>query len=344
MLILQNGKKFNGISIGSQGVKTGLVVLYTGVVGYQEVITDPANIGKIIVMTYPLIGNYGTNPKFNQSKNARCAGIIIKENSRISSNWQAKDDFSVFLKKEKVICLSEVDTRTLAVDIREEGEQLGIISDNNIKSPVFQKVRSYLKEISVNKITNVFKGKGAKIAIIDIGVTNSLLWQLEKLNLDIWLVPYNIDAGELLKLKPNGIIIPNGPEEDSDLHIVENTIKNILGKIRILGISTGHLAIAKALGYKVKKMKTGHRGVNYPVISEGSFKGDITVQNHGYVIDENSLDKNVKIAERNLNDKTIEKIYSNKLDFVSIQYCPESPGNGEINSVFNEFLKTKVKI
>lgn len=342
MLILQDGTRFDGISIGVDGTRSGMVALYTGVVGYEEVMTDPANAGRILVMTYPLIGNYGINPRFNESKKVWCSGLVIKENSRIYSNWQAEGSFEGFLENEDVVCLSGVDTRTLAVKIRDSGEQWGTISSRSIDKPQPQKNLSFLKEISVDRVTHAVKGKGKKIVIIDLGVQNSILAQLEKLGYDVWLVPYNFSSSELLKLKPDGVIISNGPEEDPELNKTVGLVKDILGKVHMLGISTGHEVIAKALGGKIKKLKIGHRGVNYPVISEGSFKGEITVQNHSFVVDEFSMDKDVEIIERNLNDKTIEKMESAKLKFVSIQYYPASPGLGEPNRIFSEFLGGRI--
>jgi len=339
MLILKDGTKFSGISIGVEDVRSGTVVLYTGVVGYQEVMTDPANAGRILVMTYPLIGNYGINPRFSESKKAWCAGIVIKENTRIYSNWQAVSSFEEFLKREAVVCLFGVDTRTLAVKIREGGEQWGTISSDKIEPC---KTLSFLKEISVDKLTHAVKGKGKRVVIIDLGVTYSILRQLERLDCDVWLVPYNISPGELLKMKPDRVIISNGPEEDPELDKAVNTVKGILGKVPLLGISTGHLVIARALGGKVTRLKIGHRGVNYPVISPDSFKGEITVQNHGFVADEDSLGKDIDIIERNVNDKTIEKMASDKLKFISIQYYPASPGFGEPHSVFSEFLEGRI--
>lgn len=338
MLILKDGTKFDGVSIGSKGTKTGHVILYTGVVGYQEVITDPANAGKIIVMTYPLIGNYGINRKFDESKKAWCAGMIIKQESKIYSNFQAEESFNKFLAEKNVICLSEVDTRTLAVKIRDAGEQIGTISSKHIEKAESLLPSSMLAEISVREPVNMVKSGGKKVAVIDLGMSNSFLKQLQQLKCDVWSFPFNTDAPEILKIKPDRVIISNGPEEDPGLDIVLDTVKKILGRVSVLGISTGHLVIAKALGAKIKKMKIGHRGVNYPVMSLDSFKGEITVQNHGLVVDEGSLDKSIKVVERNLNDKTVEKMYSEKYKFVSLQYYPASPGFDEPHPELVDFI------
>jgi len=337
MLILKDGNKFPGKLLGSEESRKGTVVLYTGVVGYQEVMTDPANAGKIIVMTYPLIGNYGTNLRFNESSNSWCEGIVIKESSRIYSNFQAESSFEEFLKENNITCLSEVDTRTLSVAIREKGEQTGTISGKSNKASSSAN-QSFFKDISVKDPINVIKGKGKKVAIIDLGVTNSFLKQLEGLKCNVWLYPFDVTSKEILKSKPDRIIISNGPEDDSELDVVAKNTKEILGKIPLLGISTGHLVIAKALGAKINRLKIGHRGVNYPVISSDSFKGEITVQNHACVVDEKTLDKSVKVLERNLNDKTVERMQSTKFKFTSVQYYLTGSVTGAPNKILNDFI------
>ena len=361
-LVLENGSCFEGISIGSQGEKIGEVVLNTAVVGYQEMMTDPANAGKILVLTYPLIGNYGVAKKFNESNKSHIAALVIKEASRIYSNWQAQDSFDKFLKKQKVVTISEVDTRTLAVHIRDNGEMFGIISSKETdEKKLLEKLKdgtknlkaNFIKDISVKSITKVRdNASGPNIGILDLGITNSFLKQLETLACNITLLPYDTDAEKMLKMDFDGVIISNGPENDEAVPSVAETVKGILGKVPVLGISTGHEVIALALGGKLKKMKLGHHGVNYPVRSPDSFKGEITVQNHSLIVDEDSLKNRkdarpvrnsflsgVKITLKNVNDNSIEEMESEPLKFISTQYYPSSPGFDEVNEVFRRFLK-----
>ena len=385
-LVLENGSCFEGIPIGAHGEKIGEVILNTAVVGYQEMLTDPANAGKILVLTYPLIGNYGTAKKFNESKKCHVEALVIKENSRMYSNWQAQDSFDNFLKKEKVVAVSEIDTRTLAVHIRDNGEMLGIISAKETdEKKLLKKLQagikdiknSYIKDISVKEFTKTEKqSSGPNIGILDLGITNSLIRQLETMacpraagkafgdaqpnfsrrGCGITLVPYKTDAEKILKSQFDGLIISNGPEDDEAIPLVAETIKKLLGKIPILGISTGHEIIALALGGKLKKMNLGHRGVNYPVLpatdrqagkAPDSFKGEITVQNHSFIVDENSIKnrKDIEITLCNVNDNSIEEMESKRLKFISTQYYPISPGFDEVNEVFMRFLKIiKTKI
>jgi carbamoyl-phosphate synthase small subunit len=349
-LVLEDGSVFEGSSIGAEGEKIGEVSLNTAVVGYQEMVTDPTNAGKILVLTYPLIGNYGVAKKFNESKKPWVSGLIIKESSRIYSNWQAEGPFEDFLENEGVVAISDIDTRTLAITIRDKGEMLGIIStkdsdanellkklDKHEKRPI-----QAIKDISVKKPSEI-KGRpsGSKIAILELGMKNSFIKQLSSLGCNITLLPYNTSSKDILALRPDGLIISNGPENDSEIPEISATAKDLLGKIPMMGIATGHEVIGLALGAKLVKMKIGHHGSNYPIRPSNSFKGEITVQNHSYVIDEDSIKskKNVTITMRNVNDNSIEEMESKTLKFISVQYDPVSPGFDEVNGAFTRFLK-----
>ncbi len=348
-LVLEDGTVFEGVSIGVKGERIGEVILNTGVVGYQELMTDPANAGKILVLTYPLIGNYGVAKKFYECRKAWVEALVIKEKSNIASNWQTEETLGDFLKNEKIVAISEVDTRTLAVKIRDDGEMLGIISTRKAgKSGLVKRLKVYknnmkrdhIQEISLKRIVKI-KGDsaGPHIVIIDLGILNSFVKQLKDVGCSITLVPYNTDAEKILGLNPDGVIISNGPEADRTAPNIASTVKRLLGKTSILGIAAGHEIIALALRGRISKMRVGHHGVNYPVKSPTSFKGEITVQNHSFVVNEDSLKfRDVKITLRNINDNTIEEMESESLRFISTQYYPASPGFDEVNEVFVRFL------
>lgn len=352
ILVLEDGTTFKGLSCGVKGEAIGGVFINTAVVGYQEIMTDPANAGKILVLTYPLIGNYGVSRKFNESKRPWIAGLVIKEKSKICSNWQAERSFDDFLRDEKVVAISDVDTRTLAVKIRDDGEMFGAISSDGAEKGVLLKKlkdyrkrprRDFLREISVKRPTRLGKGRssGRKVVVLDLGVCNSFIRQLEILGCDVVLVPYDTTTEEILGLKPKGIIVSNGPEEDEATPGVVSRVKELMGRVPMLGISAGHVVLAMALGGKVSRMKIGHHGINYPVISPGSNKGEITVQNHSFVVDERSLKgiRDIEITKRNVNDNSIEEIFSRELKLLSVQYYPTSPGFDEVNETFKRFLK-----
>lgn len=351
ILMLEDGKAFYGKAFGTQGEVIGELILNTAVVGYQEMITDPANSGKILVFTYPLIGNYGVAPKFNESKKAWLSGLVIKEKTRIYSNWQVKDSFDNFVKEQGLLSIAGVDTRTLAVHLRQKGQMLGIISTESFDpKDLLSKIASFRKkpavsllpQVSVNKITHLGKEKAKKkIAVLDLGIARSTIKQLETLGVSLILLPYNTSSTEILRLKPDGLIISNGPEEDSGLDAVVDNLKGLINKLPILGISCGHQVLARALGAKLSKLKLGHRGVNYPVHSSAVYKGEITVQNHSWVVDIDSLNKikGVKVTGFNLNDRTVEEMESKKLKLLGAQYCLTSPGFNEVNPVFKKFIK-----
>jgi len=351
ILALQDGSYFEGISIGVAGERIGEVVLNTAVVGYQEIMTDPTNAGKILIFTYPLIGNYGIAKKFYESKRCWIEALVVKEESKMSSNWQAEGSFNNFIKKEGIVAISEVDTRTLAVRVRDRGEMLGIVSSREANiSYLLEKLKGhkkdikkdFIRKISINKITEIGdSSSGPRIAVIDLGFLNSFLKQLKSLGCDLTLLPYNTGADQILGLNPDGLIISNGPEEDGAISGIVEVVKRLVGKIPLLGISLGHEIISLALGGILKKLKVGHHGVNYPVKSPNSYKGEITVQNHSYVVDEESIKgrSDIKITLRNANDDSIEEMESEALRFISTQYYPVSPGFDEVNDVFRKFLK-----
>ena len=350
-LMLEDGKGFTGESLGPGGERMGEVVLNTAVVGYQEMMTDPANAGKILVLTYPLVGNYGIAPKFNESKQCWLNGMVIKEKSKTYSNWQAKSSLDDFIKEQGLMTLTEVDTRTLAVHIRNKGEMLGIISTDGadskdllVKMESLRKATrlSILDKISVTTPTHLKKSRPKyRLAILDLGITRSIIAQLENLGCSLQIFPYQTDSKEILHSKSQGLIISNGPENDPGLEKVAENIKELIGSIPILGISTGHQVLAASLGAKITRMKLGHHGGNYPIYNPASYKGEITVQNHSYVVDTDSLNKikEIKVTAYNLNDRTVEEIESKKMKFLGVQYIPASPGFNEVNNVFKKFLK-----
>ena len=351
-LVLEDGSCFEGISTEFKGEKTGKLMLNTSVVGYQEIMTDPANAGRIVVLTYPLIGNYGVSKKFNESAKSTISALVYKELSPVTSNWQAQDSLKNFIKKEKILCAGGMDTRTIAVRVRDGGEMYGIISTagtatrGELLSRLKKKKKNaecdFIKDVSTKKITRLNRNApGRHIAILDLGITQSIIKQLVTLKCRITLLPYNTTAEKILCLKPDGLVISGGPEGDVSIPTILKETRKLTGKIRMLGISLGHEIICQALGGKIKKMKVGHHGVNYPVRPPSSFKGDITVQNHSFTVDEASIRKNrnVKITGYNVNDNTVEAVTCEKLGIISVQYYPYSPGFNEVNETFIKFLK-----
>ncbi|MDD4940682.1 MAG: glutamine-hydrolyzing carbamoyl-phosphate synthase small subunit [Candidatus Omnitrophica bacterium] len=352
MLMLEDGKTFSGHGLGACVERIGKAVLNTAVVGYQEMATDPANSGRLLVLTYPLIGNYGIAEKFNESNKAWAAGLIIKEYSRIYSNWQARSSLEDFAKEHGLFILEGIDTRTLAVHLRQKGEMLGIISPEgpsvkelSSKLDAFRSraAESVLPQISVGKpvVLPSAKARGTKIAVLDVGMTRSVLRQVQRLGFSTTVLPYNTRPADIIAGRFRGLIISGGPEEDPGLEVVVDTARGLMGKIPLMGISAGHQALARALGAKIARLKLGHRGANYPMHNPGSQQGEITVQNHGLVVDAESLAKikQVKITGYNLNDHSVEEMESRALRLLGVQYEPASPGFDQANPAFIRFKK-----
>jgi len=347
ILVLEDGKSFNASS-DLTAERFGEVILNTAVVGYQEMITDPANAGKILVLTYPLIGNYGVAPKFNESGKVWASALVVKEKSRIYSNFQAKTSLDDFLKENNALAIYNLDTRTLAVHLREKGPLFGIISTKELDvKKLAEKInqikkhpaQTLLPEVSVSRVKIL--GKGKKLAVLDLGVTHGLLKQLETSGFSLNIFPYNSSAKQILSIKPRGVVISSGPENDSGLSQVAENIKPLIGKVPVLGVATGCQVLVAALGVGLSRLKLGHRGANYPLARPGSFRGEITVQNHGYVIDQDALRKvkGLKVTAYNLNDHTPEEIESKRLKLLGVQYNPVSLGFDQVNPVLIKFNK-----
>lgn len=356
IIMLEDGKAFFGESHHSGHEAIGEVIFNTAVVGYQEMLTDPANFGKLLVLTYPLIGNYGVAPAFNESSAVWASGLILKEESRIFSNWQARKSLTDFLREHSVTCITGVDTRSLVVHLRQKGALCGIISTGTFeKKELLSRIAQYrnkppqsaLPRVSVARKRLAVKSKkrGRRIALLDLGVTNSLLRQLESLGCSVTIYPYTASAQEIMRTRPDAVVISSGPEEDPGLEGVAARIRPLLGNVPLLGISTGLQVIAMALGAKIIKMKAAHRGGNYPVLNPKSYRGEITVQNHGWTVDASSLGKvkGVKVTASNLNDRTIEEFENTRLKLMAVQYTPVSPGLGEAHAALKRFFKTFAK-
>ncbi|MFC1592961.1 carbamoyl phosphate synthase small subunit [Candidatus Omnitrophota bacterium] len=351
VLLLEDGRSFWGQTDMRILPKMGRVAFDTRVVGYQEVITDTVNAGRLLVLTYPLIGNYGVAEKFNESSQAWPGALIIKEKSAIVSNWQAEESLDKWARKLNLPIIYGMDTRTLAVYLRQKGEMLGVVSSSIVNSAQLLKYirqhkkaftqQNWLNKTSLKKMRHLGKNKRMKAVVLDLGISRSMLKQLESLKLNISVVPYNTKAEQIIKLKPKAVIISNGPEGSTGLKSTTATVKALLGRVPVLGIATGAQVLALSLGAKIKSMHLGHHGVNYPVKSAGSLEGNITIQSHSYVIDAKSLGriKGVDITRYNLNDNSVEEFTSRKLGILGVQYYPLSPGFREIHPVLKRFVE-----
>ena len=364
ILLLEDGIVFEGTSFGAEGQKCGEVVFNTSMTGYQEILTDPSYNEQIITMTYPLIGNYGTNQLDWESRKIFAGGFIVKENCAYPSNWRNKNSLSNYLETNNVIGLEGIDTRKLIKHIRTKGAMKGIISSTDITiSSLKKKLESYpglvgrdiVKDVTVKKpynwkhgVVDVLTGKEQKaekkykVVAFDFGVKQNSLRILCSCGCDVKVVPADTSAKQVLEENPDGVFLSNGPGDPAAVSYAIDTVKNLLGKVPIFGICLGHQILSLALGGKTYKLKFGHRGANHPVKNLRTGKIEITSQNHGFCVDMDLLkNKDIELTHVNLNDNTVEGIRHKKLTAFSVQYHPEaSPGPHDSAYLFAEFIKS----
>ena len=361
ILLLEDGTVFEGQSFGAIGTSCGEVVFNTSMCGYQEILTDPSYNEQIITMTYPLIGNYGTNPADVESKKVFARGFIVKEACQYPSNWRNKDSISDYLKKRKIVGLEGIDTRMLVRHIRNEGAMRGIISSEKLSITALKaKLEKYpglvdrdiVKNVTTKKtypwskqVFDIFEkkpqpAKKYKVVAFDFGVKQNILRLLVSHGCDVTVVPANTSARDVLAKKPDGVFLSNGPGDPAPVSYAIDNVKKLLGKIPIFGICLGHQILALSLGAKSYKLKFGHRGANHPVKNLKNGKIEITSQNHGFCVDLDTLSKkDIELTHINLNDNTLEGFRCKNVPAFCVQYHPEaSPGPHDSNYLFDDFI------
>lgn len=347
-LILEDGSIFEGQAFGAIKQTEGEVVFNTGMTGYQEILTDPSYAGQIVAMTYPLIGNYGFNREDLESTKSHVRGFVVKEVCRTPSNWRSLGDLESYLKENGITGIEGIDTRALTRRLRDKGTMKGIISlTDEDPYKLLEKVKNLPGLNGVNMVKEVttsekyfWGGNGCKVAVIDFGVKHNILRSLVETGCEVTVYPAWVDAEEIITTGYDGVLLSNGPGDPKAVTNAAETVKKLLGRLPIFGICLGHQILALALGADTYKMKFGHRGVNHPVKDLQTGRVYITSQNHGFAVDENSIDSRIiEVTHRNLNDGTIEGIRHKKLPAFSIQYHPEaSPGPTDSKYLFEKFL------
>ena len=367
ILVLENKTVFRGIGIGYQGTATGEVCFNTSLTGYQEIISDPSYAGQIINFTFPHIGNVGTNEEDHESDNIWARGVIFNSEITNPSNYRSLKNLDTWLKKNKIVGITGLDTRNLTNFIRDKGAPKGTIANNkygkfnlkkllnlSIKWPGLNKL-DLAKTVTTKKkyvwqgYKTWKKGKGFeknnkkifKIIAIDYGIKKNILRYFSDFNCKVTVVPCTLSASEISNMRPDGIFLSNGPGDPAAtgkyaIKIIQKLIKE---NIPIFGICLGHQILALALNAKTKKMKLGHRGANHPVKNLLNQKVEITSQNHGFEILKESLPKNVEITHKSLFDNCIEGIKLKNKPVFSVQYHPESnPGPQDSVYLFKQFI------
>jgi carbamoyl-phosphate synthase small subunit len=347
-LILANGEVFEGKSLGKSGDIMGEVVFTNSMTGYLETLTNPSSYGKIIVQTFPLIGNYGVISEDFESSCIHAKGYIVKHECENPSNFRCEGTLHTFLLEQNVIGLQGIDTRKLTKIIRDEGTMNGMITSNKeaglskLAEIKKHKIENAVAEVSGKEKFEVKDGK-FKVALLDLGVKKSIVTELEKRGASVTVFPHTAKVDEILAINPDGILISNGPGNPEENVEAINTIKELSTKnIPMFGICLGHLLIALAHGFQIEKLKHGHHGANYPAKDLKSGRTYMSAQSHGYAVKKNSIDS--KIAKEwfvNNNDGTNEGITYKNAPISSVQFHPEaSAGPLDTKFLFDEFVKS----
>ncbi|MCI0683297.1 MAG: glutamine-hydrolyzing carbamoyl-phosphate synthase small subunit [Gemmataceae bacterium] len=362
-LALEDGAVFTGHGFGGGGETFGEVVFNTSMTGYQEVLTDPSYKGQIVTMTYPLIGNYGINAEDRESRVPQVEGFIVRELTRVPSNFRSHAALDGYLAEHRIIGLEGIDTRALVRRLRVRGAMNGVLSTTDLddaslvhkalSSPnivgrdlaqtVMPRQTFTWNEGFVSPFASQELHPGRKrhrVVAMDFGMKWNILRCLTQVGCDVTVVPGSASAQEILALNPDGVFLSNGPGDPEPLTYAQETIRQLVGKKPIFGICLGHQLLGLALGAKTFKLKFGHRGANQPVLNRRSQRVEITTQNHGFAVDTSTLPPDVEATHINLNDGTLEGMRHKKLPVFSVQYHPEaSAGPHDSSYLFEEFRK-----
>ena len=377
ILALEDGTIFKGESFAATGERYGEVVFNTSMSGYQEILTDPSYKGQIVTMTYPLIGNYGITGEDAESRQPFVEGFVVKEYSKIASNWRKVKSLGDYLKENNILGIEGIDTRSLTLHIRQAGAMRAVLSTTDLdEKSLIKKAQAspgligidLVKEVTSRKkyIWSAVKYKQYpecsytssnasgcrrdtskkgfirhKVVVIDCGVKYNILRKLMENGCEVTVVPAGTSADEILGMKPDGVLLSNGPGDPAAVDYVVQTTKRLIGSVPIFGICLGQQILGLALGGETYKLKFGHHGANHPVKDLKSGRVSITVQNHGFCVDIDSLPKkDIEITHINLNDQTLEGMKHKKLPIFSVQFHPEaSPGPHDAQYLFGEFIK-----
>jgi carbamoyl-phosphate synthase small subunit len=375
-LALEDGTVYTGTSIGAEGEVDGEVCFNTSMTGYQEILTDPSYRGQIVTMTYPQIGNYGVNAEDVESARPHLSGFVVREHSRVRSNFRSDRDLSDYLDEHGVVAIESIDTRALVRRLRSQGAMRGVLSTMDLddaslvakaKASPGLVGRDLVREVAATKSTSwneplsvwtMLNSRGGSSSIAEnaatvlgdeaaraphvVAMDFGMKWNIPRHLADkgcrVTVVPGTYSAEQILELSPDGVFLSNGPGDPEPIEYAINTIRGVLDKKPVFGICLGHQLLSLACGAKTFKMKFGHRGANQPVHDLMTEKVEITSQNHGFAVDESSLPGVLEVTHRSLNDKTIEGVRHREYPAFSVQYHPEaSSGPHDSHYLFERF-------
>ncbi|MCX7571088.1 carbamoyl phosphate synthase small subunit [Tumebacillus sp. DT12] len=342
VLVLENGRRFPGLLAGGEGMKAGEVVFHTGMTGYQEILTDPSYAGQIVVMTYPLIGNYGLNAQDAEAKRPWLAGFVTGEACSLPNHYLQEKTLHEYLAHHEVPLLTDVDTRALVRVIREHGSLKGYIVpvEAATEEPDFSALpRDLVKKVST-PISYSFSAEGEyHVVLLDFGAKENIARSLTTAGCRVTVMPATSTAEQVRAMRPDGIMLSNGPGDPLDCADLLPTVKELAEEFPTFGICLGHQLLALAFGARTEKMRFGHRGSNHPVRDLQSDKIWITSQNHGYTVADAGLPDDLIVTHRNVNDGSVEGLKHRDLAVFSVQFHPEAcPGPQDAQVLFEDFL------
>lgn len=352
-LVLQNGQVFYGWGFGANSESISELVFNTSMVGYQELVSDPSYTGQMVCMTYPLIGNYGITDEDDETKTPTMGGLIVREYNDIPSNFRYIKTLSEVMEEYGIPGISGVDTRKITRIIRDDGSQKVLICDIGVTDEqAIKKLSEHeMPKDSVSRVSckkrwySRTPNHRFDVVAIDCGIKLSTIKKLNEKGCNVAVVPYDTTAEEIMKIRPDGLFLSNGPGNPKDVKSVINVVKELKGQIPMFGVCLGYQLMSLAMGADTFKMKFGHRGSNHPVMSLENGKVEITLQNHSYAVDSNSLEKtDLKLTHKNLLDNTAEGVYSEEYKMFGVQYHPEgTPAPDESAKLFDKFIKMMEK-
>jgi carbamoyl-phosphate synthase small subunit len=353
-LVLADGRVFEGVAVGAPGRTSGEVVFTTSMMGYQEALTDPSFRGQILTMTYPIQGNYGTQPGAEESGRLQVRGFVVRELTDLPSHWLSTATLDAYLRDNGVTGIAEVDTRALTRHLRSHGVLMGTITHDETAADALARLASepsyegkdYVAEVSTPTAYEFDGGTlpsedgspRPPVVVLDLGVKRNIMRILRRRGCDVTAVPHTATAEDILAMNPAGVLLSPGPGDPRLLDDVVTTARGLIGRTPVMGICLGHQVVGRAFGAGVHKLKFGHRGANHPVRDERTGKVYVTSQNHGYAIDD-QLEGDIRVSQLHLNDDTVEGLEHTREPVFTIQYHAEaSPGPNDTEFLFGRFM------